>query len=190
MAMSFRLDQRGRCSSKSSSSIVSMLVMMTMMLGGSDIGASLPRVSVPPPIACPLCGTIIAATWCHACRVDVIPVSVGWRSLPGMARPLDPATLLGIHIGAICSRNRYSADTAPVIAELLATAGPRTDILAMETGRWAGYYDDVHTRTLVAAIVADIPGAASWIADGARRRDAPPHGTTGFGPAYVPPTPR
>ncbi|MDR6691325.1 DNA-directed RNA polymerase subunit N (RpoN/RPB10) [Microbacterium sp. 1154] len=34
-------------------------------------------MSIPPPISCPLCGTVIAATWCHACRVDVIPVSVG-----------------------------------------------------------------------------------------------------------------
>lgn len=46
---------------------------------------------------------------------------------------------LGIALGAICSRNRYTTDPAPMIAELLKTAGPRTDILAMEAGRWAGY---------------------------------------------------
>lgn len=117
-------------------------------------------------------------------------MSEGARSLPGVARPLHPGTLLGIALAAICSRNRYTTDPAPVIAEMLDTVGGRGDILAMEAGRWAGYYDDEHTKTLVAAIVAGIPGAAAWTADGVRRRDAPPHGTTGFGPTQVPPVPR
>ncbi|WP_153001329.1 hypothetical protein [Microbacterium testaceum] len=103
-----------------------------------------------------------------------------------MPRPLHPDVRLGITLGAICGRNRYTTNPAPVITELLETAGPRTDILAMEAGRWAGYYDDEHTTVLVAAIVAGIPGAAAWTADGRSRRSAPPHGTTGFGPAYVP----
>lgn len=110
------------------------------------------------------------------------------RSLRGVSRPLHPDVLLGIHLSAVCSRHRYDRDTAPVIAELLETAGDRADILAMETGRWAGYYDDEHSAALVAAIVAEIPGAAEWTADGARRRAAPSHGTTGFGAAYVPPS--
>jgi|GEM_PF-1007780 hypothetical protein len=103
-----------------------------------------------------------------------------------MGRPLHPDTMLGIHLAAICSRNRYTTDPGPVIAELLETAGGRGDILAMEAGRWAGYYDDEHTKTLVAAIVASIPGAVAWTADGVHKRDAPPHGTTGFGPAEIP----
>ncbi len=117
-------------------------------------------------------------------------MSEGARSVPGMSRPLHPDTLLGIRLAAICSRNRYTTDPAPVIAELIEAAGGRGDILAMEAGRWAGYYDDEHTAPLVAAIIRDIPGAAEWTADGVRRRSAPPYGTTGFGPAYVPPTPR
>lgn len=108
------------------------------------------------------------------------------RNLRDVSRPLHPDVLLGIHLSAICSRHRYDRDTAPVTAELLETAGDRTDILAMESGRWAGYYDDEHSAALVAAIVAEIPGAAAWTADGARRRATPAHGTTGFRPAHVP----
>lgn len=108
------------------------------------------------------------------------------RNVHRMSRPLHPDVLLGVQLSAICSRHRYDHDTAPVIMELLTAAGDRTDILAMEVGRWAGYYDDEHSAVLVAAIVTEIPGAAAWTADGARRRAAPAHGTTGFGAAYVP----
>lgn len=104
------------------------------------------------------------------------------RSVTGMSRPLHPDTLLGIRLSTICSRNRYEIDTAPVIAELLEAAGDRGDVLAMEAGKWAGYYDDEHTAALVAAIVAEIPGAAEWAPVGRERRSAPAHGTTGFGP--------
>lgn len=38
---------------------------------------------------------------------------------------LSSETLLSITLGSICSRNRYTSDPAPVIAELLATAGER-----------------------------------------------------------------
>lgn len=107
-----------------------------------------------------------------------------------MSRPLHPDVALGIRLSAICSRNRYTSDPGPVIAELLEAAGDRTDVLAYEVGRWAGYYDDEHTAVLVAAIVRDIPGAAAWTHEGRAKRSAPAHGTTGFGPAYVPPTPR
>lgn len=89
--------------------------------------------------------------------------------------------MLGIRLSTICSRNRYETDTAPVIAELLEVAGDRGDVLAMEVGKWAGYYDDEHTAALVAAIIAEIPGAAAWTAEGRERRSAPAHGTTGFG---------
>ncbi|WP_139168120.1 hypothetical protein [Microbacterium enclense] len=107
-----------------------------------------------------------------------------------MSRPLHPDVALGIQLSAICSRNRYTQDPGPVIAELLEAAGDRGDVLAYEAGRWAGYYDDEHTAVLVAAIMEGIPGAAEWAPVGRARRSAPPHGTTGFGPAYLPPTPR
>lgn len=110
------------------------------------------------------------------------------RNLRGVSRPLHPNVLLGIHLSAICSRHRYDRDTAPVIAQLLEMAGERADVLAMEAGRWAGYYGDEHTAALVAAIVAEIPGAADWTAEGAKRRSAPPHGTAGFGPVRVLPS--
>ena len=103
-----------------------------------------------------------------------------------MSRPLHPDTLLGIRLSAICSRHRYDHDTAPVIAELLEVAGDRGNLLAFEAGRWAGYYDDEHTAALVAAIITEIPGAAAWTHEGRSRRAVPAHGTTGFGPAYVP----
>jgi hypothetical protein len=108
------------------------------------------------------------------------------RSIAAMTRPLHPDVALGIHLSAICSRNQYTHDPGPVIAELIKVAGARGDILAVEVGKWAGYYDDEHTAVLVAAIVADVPGAEAWTHSGRARRSAPAHGTTGFGPAYVP----
>lgn len=107
-----------------------------------------------------------------------------------MSRPLHPDVMLGIRLSTICSRHRYETDTAPVIAELLEVAGDRGDVLAYDVGRWAGYYDEEHTAALVAAIIAEIPGAAEWAEVGRQRRAAPIHGSTGFGPAYVPPKPR
>ncbi|MGN7969037.1 hypothetical protein [Microbacterium sp. 22296] len=106
-----------------------------------------------------------------------------------MSRPLHPDVALGIHLSTICSRNRYTTDPAPVIAELFDVAGDRGDVLAFEVGRWAGYYDDEHTAVLVAAIIESVPGAEEWAPTGREKRSAPAHGTTGFGPAYVPPTP-
>lgn len=103
-----------------------------------------------------------------------------------MSRPLHPDVMLGIRLSTICSRNRYESDTAPVIAELLEVAGDRGDVLAYEVGRWAGYYDEEHTAALVSAIMAEIPGAAKWALVGRRRRLAPVHGSTGFGPPLVP----
>jgi hypothetical protein len=89
-------------------------------------------------------------------------VSVVARTVPDMSRPLDPTTHLLIRLSAICGRNRYTRDPAPVIAELFAAAGARTDLLARETGLWAGHYEDEHTATLVAAILDGIPGAREW----------------------------
>lgn len=97
-----------------------------------------------------------------------------------MGRPLHPDIALGVHLSAICSRNRFTRDADPVIAELLAVAGDRLDILAMEAGRWLGYYEDEHTRTLAIALREQIPGAAAWVALGRERRGAGTHGTAGF----------
>lgn len=103
------------------------------------------------------------------------------HSIPAMSRPLHPDIMLGIRLSTICSRNQYETDTAPVISQLLEAAGDRVDVLAMEAGKWAGYYDTDHTAALVAAIIADIPGAAEWVDAGRQRRAAPTHGSTGFG---------
>lgn len=112
------------------------------------------------------------------------------RIVPLMSRPLHPDVLLDVQLSAICSRHRYDRDPAPAIEELLAAAGDRAEILAMEAGRWAGYYDDEHTTVLATAILAEIPDAGRWAVVGREQRARPAHGTTGFGPAYVPPTPR
>jgi hypothetical protein len=103
-----------------------------------------------------------------------------------VSRPLHPDVALGVHLSAICSRNRYTHDPGPVVAELMEVAGERGDVLAFEVGRWAGYYDDEHTATLVAAILRNIPHAAEWAPVGRSKRAAPAHGTAGFGLAYVP----
>lgn len=95
------------------------------------------------------------------------------------SRPLGPDTLLSIKLFTICSRNRYTKDPGPVIAELIATAGDRTDILAQEAGRWSGFYDDEYTHTLALALLK-IPGAGEWVALGRERRNAGSHSTQGY----------
>lgn len=92
-------------------------------------------------------------------------------------RSLPPETLLSIELSAICSRNRYTDDPAPVLDELRRAAGDRHDILAEVAGSWAGYYDGEYTHTLAAAL-RSIPGADAWEGRGAERRSAAPHGTT------------
>lgn len=93
--------------------------------------------------------------------------------------PLRPDVQLAVHLSSICSRNRYTDDPGPVIAELLEAAGDRADILAEEAGTWSGYYEDDYTRTLALAL-REIPGAAEWVALGRERRNAPTHSTEGF----------
>ena len=94
------------------------------------------------------------------------------------SRPLAPDAALGVKLSAICSRNRYTTDPGPVLDELRATAGRRTDILAQEAGIWSGFYDSEHTHTLAVALL-EIPGAGDWVALGRKRRDAPWHSTPG-----------
>lgn len=88
-------------------------------------------------------------------------------------------TLLSIRLSAICSRNRYTHDPAPVIAELITTAGDRQDILAQEAGTWSGFYDDEYTHALAEALL-EIPGAGEWVQFGHDRSAAGTHGTQGY----------
>ncbi|MCT1394154.1 hypothetical protein M4D51_00255 [Microbacterium sp. p3-SID338] len=49
-------------------------------------------------------------------------------------RALSPTVKPSIALDPLCSRNRYTTDPAPVIAELRSTAGDPADVLA--EGRW------------------------------------------------------
>lgn len=89
---------------------------------------------------------------------------------------LSPDTLLSIELGSICSRNRYTTDTGPVIAQLLATAGDRVEILQEAVGSWIGFYEDEYTITLASAL-RELPDLEPWIAQGAYRRSIPDHRT-------------
>lgn len=90
-----------------------------------------------------------------------------------MSRPLDPDVLLEVALSAICSRHRYTRHAEAAIAELRARAGDREDILAMETGKWAGYYEGHYTSFLTTAILAEIPDTARWAEIGRSRRAVP-----------------
>ncbi|WP_323985866.1 hypothetical protein [Microbacterium plantarum] len=92
-----------------------------------------------------------------------------------MRSPLDPDAMLDVTLSAICARNQYTRDPAPVIAELTAAAGGRDDVLARAAGIWAGYFDGAETRALAAALRA-LPGAERWVTEGRRRRGIPRHG--------------
>lgn len=94
---------------------------------------------------------------------------------PAMRPPIDSDTLLDVTLSAICARNQYTHDAAPVIAELTAAARGRDDILAQAAGIWSGYFDSRETRTLASAL-RSIPGAELWVAEGQRRRGIPKHG--------------
>lgn len=91
-----------------------------------------------------------------------------------MRSPLDQDTMLDVTLSAICARNQYTRDVAPVIAELTAAARGRGDVLARAAGIWAGYFDAAETRTLATAL-RGIPGAEQWVAEGRRRRGIPRH---------------
>ncbi|WP_136054370.1 hypothetical protein [Microbacterium sp. K24] len=91
-------------------------------------------------------------------------------------RGLSPDARLSVHLDAICSRNRYTSDPAPVIAELIQTAGDRTDILAESVGTWVGYFEDDYIGTLCGAL-RELPGLEPWIELGQHRRAIPDHRT-------------
>lgn len=108
------------------------------------------------------------------------------------SRGLSPAVKLSIELDAICSRNRYTTDTAPVLDELRATAGERTDVLAEAVGTWVGYFEGEYTATLCAAL-RTLPGLEPWIALGQHRRSLPDpstperlgHGQAAALPLYI-----
>ena len=100
-----------------------------------------------------------------------------------MGRGLSPDVALSVHLDAICSRNRYTADPAPVIDELRATAGDRTDILAESVGTWVGFFESRDTATLCAALRA-LPDLEPWIALGQHRAALPHHRTPRPAHAY------
>lgn len=89
--------------------------------------------------------------------------------------PLHPDILLGIRLSAICARNEYTTDPAPVIEELLSTAGDRTDILAQEAGVWSGFNENDEFRRVLAVALWEIPGVARWVPLGRERRVAGRH---------------
>lgn len=88
---------------------------------------------------------------------------------------LNKTRMLDVELASICSRNRYTTDPAPVIAELRERAGKRTDILAHAAGLFAGYFDDKYTRTLTDALRAEIDGIDPWLQVGRKRRGGPAH---------------
>lgn len=74
------------------------------------------------------------------------------------------------------SRNRYTTAPAPVVAELLETAGDRAAVLQEAVGTWIGFYEDDYVQPLCDALRV-IPGVDEWIVEGARRRAIPDHRT-------------
>ncbi|CAD5141187.1 conserved protein of unknown function [Microbacterium sp. Nx66] len=88
------------------------------------------------------------------------------------SRGLSAGVKLSVELDAICSRNRYTTDPAPVLNELRATAGERTDVLAEAVGTWVGYFEGEYTATLCAAL-RTLPGLEPWIAVGQHRRSLP-----------------
>ncbi|MEN0021973.1 MAG: hypothetical protein AAGC61_01740 [Microbacterium sp.] len=93
-----------------------------------------------------------------------------------MPRGLPPDVMLTVTLDAICSRNRYTRDPAPVLEELRATAGDRHDLLVEAVGTWVGYFEDEYTRILCTAL-RELPDLEPWIALGAHRRGMPDHRT-------------
>jgi len=94
-----------------------------------------------------------------------------------MRSPLEPDTRLDVELSAICARNQYTRDAAPVITELAAASCGRDDVLAQTAGIWAGYFDSPETRVLANAL-SGIPGAEQWVEEGRRRRGIPVHGAS------------
>lgn len=97
-----------------------------------------------------------------------------------LSKPLAPDTALSIQIGCVTPRYQYTQDPEPVIAELYATAGDRTDLLTQEGGQFIGFYDDQYRAALVTTLRAMPLDRGEAIALGAFRRGRPTHGTGGY----------
>lgn len=87
------------------------------------------------------------------------------------SRGLSPEVALGVQLSATCSRNEYTIGPAPVIEELIATAGDRTDILAKEAGIWSGFNENYEFSRVLAVSLRENPGVAQWVGLGRQRRD-------------------
>ena len=96
------------------------------------------------------------------------------------SHPLDPDTMLSIKISCVMSRNQYTQDPAPVIAELYEMAADRLDLMTAEVGRWIGFYEDQFTITLATALRALPLDMDDAIKLGQHRRGIPTHGTRGY----------
>ncbi|WP_313362633.1 hypothetical protein [Microbacterium sp.] len=109
-----------------------------------------------------------------------------------VSRGLSAGVKLSVELDAICSRNRYTTDPAPVLDELRAAAGERVDVLAEAVGTWVGYFEDEYTATLCTAL-RTLPDLEPWIALGQHRRSLPDpstpavlgHGQAAALPLYI-----
>lgn len=101
----------------------------------------------------------------------------GWSYDAPISR-LSPNARLGIHLGAIMSRNQYTRTPELVVAELLETAGDNHAVLQEAVGSWVGFYEDDYTRQLCDAL-RGLPGLEPWIVQGAHRRGLAHHSTPG-----------
>jgi len=89
---------------------------------------------------------------------------------------LAPDTLLSIDLGAIMSRARYTKNPAPVVSELVETAGDHVSVVPEAASKRVGFYEDEYTRVLCDAL-REIPGVGPWIRVGVERRAVPDHRT-------------
>lgn len=89
---------------------------------------------------------------------------------------LHPDVMLGVKLSATIARGKYD-DPEPTIEELYRLAGDRTDILAKETGTWAGWHDGERDTQRMVDALKTIPGIVPWYKVGQQRRNAPRHGT-------------
>lgn len=89
---------------------------------------------------------------------------------------MHPDVALSVLLDATCSRNEFVTDAAPVVAELCALAGERTDVLTESVGIWVGYFEADHNRVLCDAL-RELPDLEPWIALGKHRRHTLGHST-------------
>ena len=84
--------------------------------------------------------------------------------------PLHPDVALSVRLDAICHRNRYTGDPAPVVEEITRLVGDRTRVRDETIGVWAGFNRYEYTTTLCDALLEAFPGARAFEHVGVRRR--------------------